>query len=63
MRKEHMLSIRAYFAETPAQADYVVKAVRAMYYWSEERGFSNAANPAARMGGALARRRSRALDL
>jgi integrase len=50
VRKEHMLQIRAHFAETPAQADYLMKAVRAMFYWAEERGFSTTINPAARIG-------------
>jgi integrase len=50
MRKEHMLKIRAHFTTTPAQADTVVKAVRAMYYWGEEMGFITTVNPAARMG-------------
>lgn len=50
MRKEHMLAIRAHFADTPAQADYLVKCTRSMFYWAEERGFSTTINPAARMG-------------
>jgi integrase len=51
MKKVHMLAIRAHFAHTPAAADTIVKAVRAMYYWSEEQpGFSTTVNPAARMG-------------
>jgi integrase len=50
LRKEHMLQIRARFVDTPATADYLVKAVRAMFYWAEERGFSTTINPAARMG-------------
>lgn len=50
VRKEHMLQIRAHFAETPAQADYLMKAVRAMFYWAEGCGFSTTINPAARIG-------------
>jgi integrase len=50
VKMEHMLQIRARFAETPAQADYMMKAVRAMFYWAAERGFSTTINPAARIG-------------
>jgi integrase len=50
MQKVHMLAIRAHFADRPAQADYLAKCVRAMFYWAEEMGFSTTVNPAARMG-------------
>ncbi len=50
VRREHMLQIRSRFADAPAQADDVVKYVRAMFYWGEEAGFVHTANPAARMG-------------
>ena len=40
-----MLKIRAHFAHTPAQADTIIKAVRAMYYWGEEVGFVHSVNP------------------
>jgi integrase len=50
MRKEHVLKIRARFAATPAQADTVVKALRAMFYWGEEQGHTTSVNPAARLG-------------
>ena len=50
VRKEHMLKIRARFAHTPAQADYIMKVVRSLYYWAEETGLSTNVNPAARMG-------------
>jgi hypothetical protein len=63
MRKEHMLQIRARFAHTPAQADYVVKAVRAMFYWGEERGFVHSINPGRAHGAPLEQRRHRAVDL
>jgi integrase len=50
VRREHLLKIRARFADTPAQADDIVKYVRAMYFWGEEAGFVTTANPASRMG-------------
>jgi integrase len=48
--KEGMLALRARFADTPAQADYVVKVLRACFYWGQEAGLMQRVNPAARLG-------------
>jgi integrase len=50
VKKPMALKLRQRYAKTPGKADDLVSKFRSLFYWGEDQGLFNAANPFARMG-------------